>query len=108
MLFLSVKQHKYNNFYNTDKEYHLLVRGFPDSSLSMIFQCRYVYQYLNYHYKSKRHHAGLHTSLPVSATGTTDVKAVFSLVYSEPFLFSPTQMIRSVSSGAVFLPTASS
>nr|DAI33482.1 MAG TPA: bacterial OB fold protein [Caudoviricetes sp.] len=22
------------------------VRGFPDSSLSMIFQCRYVYQYL--------------------------------------------------------------
>lgn len=24
------------------------MRGFPDSSLSMIFQCRYVYQYQNY------------------------------------------------------------
>ena len=30
-----------------------MVRGFPDSSLSMIFQCRYVYQYLIFSNKGK-------------------------------------------------------
>ena len=39
--------------------------------------------------------------LPVPAGGTTDFAVVFSYIYSEPSLFTPTQMVLGLPSGPV-------